>query len=94
MRGTGRTLELGDVRLWPAKAIGAELAERTYAIAEEGVMGILHKVKGLVGKHETQVKNGIDKVAQTADEKTGGKHTDKIASAAEKAKAQVDKLND
>jgi MT0933-like antitoxin protein len=57
-------------------------------------MGILDKVKSLVGKHEAQVKKGIDKVAQTADEKTGGKHSDKIDDAAERAKAEVDKLNE
>ena len=55
-------------------------------------MGIFDKAKDLVGEHEDQVKKGIDKVADIADERTGGKHGEKIESAADKAKDAVDKL--
>lgn len=57
-------------------------------------MGLMDKVKGLVGKHEDKVDDAIDKAADLADEKTGGKHSDKIDAAAEKAKDVVDKLAD
>jgi hypothetical protein len=41
-----------------------------------------------------QVEAGIDKVADLADDKTGGKFSDKIDGAAEKAKDIVDKLDE
>lgn len=63
-------------------------------VAEGAFMGILDKAKGLVGEHEEQVKEGIDKAADVADEKTGGKHTDAIEGAADKAKEAVDKVAD
>ncbi|WP_028651391.1 antitoxin [Nocardioides halotolerans] len=44
------------------------------------------KVEGLVDGHEDKVADGVDKVAEVVDDKTGGKHTDKIESAAERAK--------
>jgi hypothetical protein len=57
-------------------------------------MGLLDKAKGLIGKHEDQAKDTVDKVAEVADDKTGGKHTEKIEDAAEKAKDTIDKLTD
>ena len=57
-------------------------------------MGILDKVKGLVGKHEDKAKEGIDKVADVVDDKTGGKHTEKIEDVADKAKDAIEKLAD
>jgi len=57
-------------------------------------MGLLDTVKkALRGKSE-QVESGIDKVADIADDKTGGKHTEKIEDAAEKAKDIVENLDD
>jgi hypothetical protein len=57
-------------------------------------MGFMDKLKELVGGHKDQAKQGIDKAAGVADEKTGGSHTDQIDSAAEKGKEGVDKLGD
>jgi hypothetical protein len=64
-------------------------------------MGLLDKLKGskkkvasTVREHEDQIDEGIDKAADFIDDKTGGKHTDKIEGAAEKAKGAVDKLAD
>jgi hypothetical protein len=57
-------------------------------------MGLLDKAKKLVGGHEKQVKQGIDKAADVADDKTGGKYTEKIDDTADKAKSMVDKLDD
>ena len=52
-------------------------------------MGLLDKAKALLGKHEEKVEGGIDKVADVADDKTGGKHTDKIEKGVEAAKGFV-----
>ena len=52
-------------------------------------MGLLDKAKDLLGKHEEKVESAIDKVAEVVDEKTGGKHTDKIDKGVEAAKNLV-----
>ena len=57
-------------------------------------MGILDKLKDLVKGKGDEVDSAIDKAADLADDKTGGKHTDKIEQAADKAKDVVDKLDD
>jgi hypothetical protein len=57
-------------------------------------MSILDKLKGLLKGKGDQASSAIDKVADLADDKTGGKYTEKIDSAADKAKEVVDKLDD
>jgi ABC-type transporter Mla subunit MlaD len=57
-------------------------------------MGILDKLKDLAKGKGEQIDSAIDKAADFADDKTGGKHTDKIEQAADKAKDVVDKLDD
>jgi ABC-type transporter Mla subunit MlaD len=57
-------------------------------------MGILDKLKDLAKGKGEQIDSAIDKAADLADDKTGGKHTDKIEQAADKAKDVVDKLDD
>ena len=58
-------------------------------------MGLFDKAKGLVGKNSGQVKGGIDKAADLADDQIGDKvGEDKIDMAAEHAKDAVDKLDD
>lgn len=60
-------------------------------------MGFLDKAKakltGAVDKHGDKISDGIDKAAQAADRKTGGKHHDKIAGAKGKAHDALDKLD-
>jgi hypothetical protein len=60
-------------------------------------MGFLDKAKqmltGKVDEHGDQIAGGIDKAADVADEKTGGKYTDKIDTGAEKAKDGFDSLD-
>jgi hypothetical protein len=58
-------------------------------------MGIFDKVKALVGKHENQIDDGIDKAATVADDKVGDKvGRDKIDMAQDKAHDAVDKLGE
>jgi uncharacterized protein YjbJ (UPF0337 family) len=66
-------------------------------------MGLFDKAKGLAGdlrdragdladEHGDKIKQGIDKAADVADDKTRGKRRGTITSAADKAKGAVDKL--
>ena len=52
-----------------------------------------NKLNDAVDQHGDKISDGIDKAAALADEKTGGKHTDKIESATGKAKDALDKLD-
>ena len=56
-------------------------------------MSILDKLKGLLKGKGDQANSAIDKAADVADDKTGGKYSDQIDTAAEKAKDVVDKLD-
>ena len=55
-------------------------------------MGLLDTLKKALRGKGKQIDSAIDKVADVADDKTGGKHTDKIDKAADTAKGLVDKL--
>jgi ABC-type transporter Mla subunit MlaD len=57
-------------------------------------MSILDTVKKALKGKGKQVDSAIDKAADVVDDKTGGKHTDKIESVAEKAKDIADKLDE
>ncbi|MET0729264.1 MAG: antitoxin [Acidimicrobiales bacterium] len=56
-------------------------------------MSFLDKARGLLKGKEKHVETVIDKVADIADDKTSGKHTDTIGDAAAKAKDVVKKLD-
>jgi hypothetical protein len=68
-------------------------------------MSFMHTLKDKLGlakgkaddyaqQHPEKVDSGVDKTAQTADSKTGGKHTDRIDTGAEKTKDAMGKLGD
>ncbi|HWD03824.1 MAG TPA: antitoxin [Amycolatopsis sp.] len=44
------------------------------------------KVQEFAGQHEDKVGEGVDKAADYADERTGGKHGDQIHQGADKLK--------
>jgi MT0933-like antitoxin protein len=63
-------------------------------------MGVMDTIKGWFGMakdeaaaREDQVTGGIDKVADVADDKTGGKYSDHIDEGAEQAKDFVEGLD-
>ena len=61
-------------------------------------MGFLDKAEGQGRPRPststaTRSPRGIDKAAETTDEKTGGKHHDKIGTGTDKAKDALDKLD-
>ena len=41
-------------------------------------MGIMDKIKGLIGSNKDKVVEGVDKATDVADDKTGGKYTDQL----------------
>jgi hypothetical protein len=55
-------------------------------------MGFLDKLRGTFKGKQKQIDKGIDKAADVVDDKTKGKHSDKIEGAAKKAKDIVDKV--
>ena len=55
-------------------------------------MGLLDKIKGLVGGNKKAVKDGIDKAADVVESKTPDSIDDKVEMASEKAKDVVDGL--
>lgn len=59
-------------------------------------MGMFDKLKEkaaeLAGQHGDKADQGVDKAADFADEKTGGKYSDQINTGAEKAKEAMDNL--
>ena len=57
-------------------------------------MGFLDRLRGLLGGHKAQAKQGADKAAGGADEKTGGSYSDQIDSVSEKTKESIDTLGD
>lgn len=60
-------------------------------------MGFLDKLKGkatkAVDQHGDKIAKGIDRAADAADRRTGGKHGDKIAKGRTQAKSALDKLD-
>lgn len=57
-------------------------------------MGILDKIKGLVGGNADKTEDAIDKAAEVAKDKVPDAHDDKVDMAADKAKEAVDGLGD
>ncbi len=56
-------------------------------------MGLMDKLKGMVGGNKKQVDKGIDTAADKAQDATGHKADAPIDSAADQAKGVVDKLD-
>ena len=59
-----------------------------------GLDDFADKAKDLAAEHGDKVKEGIDKAAEAADDKTGGKYSDHINQGADKAKDVIDDLAD
>lgn len=54
-------------------------------------MGMFDKVKNMANKNKAKIADGVDKATDVIDEKTGGKHHDKLQKlddAADKATGQ------
>jgi hypothetical protein len=57
-------------------------------------MGFLDKVRSTVAQNADKADKAIDQAAKMANDRTGGKHRDKITKATTKAKDFVDKSQD
>jgi hypothetical protein len=53
-------------------------------------MGLLDKIKGMIGGNTDKVKEGLEKAGDMVDEKTGGKFADKVDMAQEKVGDMLD----
>jgi len=56
-------------------------------------MGLLDKVKDMLGGNKDKVVDGVDKATDVIDEKTGGEHTEKLDKVDEVVADQVEKLD-
>jgi len=54
-------------------------------------MGLLDKIKGLLGGNKNKMKQAVDKTSDVIESKAG-KHADKVEAGAEKVKDVIDKL--
>jgi hypothetical protein len=54
-------------------------------------MGLMDKIKGMFGKHGDQAKQGVEKVGDAVDDKTGGKYASQVDAGQEKADEFIDK---
>jgi len=52
-----------------------------------------NKLTGAVDDHGDKISDGLDKAADTVNDKTGGKFEDKIDTGVDKAKDALDKLD-
>ncbi len=57
-------------------------------------MSMFDKAKDLLGEHADQVDDGIDKLGDLIDEKTGGEHAGQVDAAQEKLKEQLEEHDD
>ncbi len=57
-------------------------------------MGILDKAKEMLSGNADTAKDGVDKVAEKADDLTGNKYGDKIDQGAERLKGGIDSTRD
>ena len=57
-------------------------------------MGLLDRIKGLLGGRKGQVKSGIDKASDAVESKVSPENAAKVEDVAEEAKDAVDKMPD
>ncbi len=56
-------------------------------------MGLLDNISAAIGGHEDQVKDGIDKIGDLVDDKTGGQYAGQVDQAQDFLKSQVDNVD-
>jgi hypothetical protein len=55
-------------------------------------VGLMDKVRSMLGQHNEKVDQGIDKAGDVVDDKTGGKHAAHVDKAQDAAKDGIDKI--
>ena len=56
-------------------------------------MGLMDNLSAAVGGHEGQVKDGIDKLGDLIDDRTGGQYAGQVDQAQDFLRTQVDNSN-
>ena len=56
-------------------------------------MGLMDNLSAAVGGHEDQVKDGIDKLGDLIDDRTGGQYAGQVDQAQDFLRTQVDNSN-
>jgi len=56
-------------------------------------MGLFDKAKDLAKKNKNKIADGVDKATDVVDDKTGGKHTDKLDKVDDAADQAAKKIN-
>lgn len=56
-------------------------------------MGLLDNISAAIGGHEDQVNDGIDKIGDLIDDKTGGQYAGQVDQAQDFLKSQVANVN-
>jgi len=56
-------------------------------------MGLMDKVKGMLGQNRGKVDSGIDKAGDTIDDRTGGKYAGQVDKGQDAARDALDKLD-
>jgi hypothetical protein len=57
-------------------------------------MGFMDKVKGMLGSHPEQADKGIERGGDMLDERTGGKHADKVDRGQDAARDALRKMDE
>lgn len=60
---------------------------------KDRIRGLTKKAQDTAAEHKDEIQQAVEKAEVTADQRTGGKYHDQIASAAAKAEAYVEKLD-
>jgi hypothetical protein len=60
----------------------------------EVTVGLLDKIKGMLGQHKDQAKGAVEKAGDAVDDKTGDKYSSQVDTAQAKADEFIDKTND
>lgn len=54
-------------------------------------MGIMDKLKNMMGGHPDKAQQGVERAGDAIDQKTGGKHAGQVDQAQQKAQEYIDK---
>lgn len=57
-------------------------------------MGLMDKIKGMLGQHSEEAKGAVEKAGDAVDDKTGGKYSSQVDTAQDKAEDFIDKTKD
>ena len=57
-------------------------------------MGLMDKIKSMLGQHSDEAKGAVEKAGDAVDDKTSGKYSSQVDTAQDKAEDLIDKTKD